>query len=471
MGKRYVCTDHNRLGSYCQECFEKQLKIDRLEEQVKSLEAKLKYREKKAAFPFGSSTPSSKIFTKPNSQVSDQKKQGGAKKGHKGNAGRHTFDSAEADEVIELSVEDSICSDCGGNLEEKSTDERCVIDAEVMKAIRVLYRCQTKRCQKCRCEKSRKPLVLPQSKYGNGLISNSAVMHYLEGVPLNKIEKMWGKDVVKGNLNKIFQKVAKKLEPLSEQFLEELRQKPVFHADETSWRTNGHSGYCWLFCSDEISIFRFENTRAATVVQQSLGQSPLPGVLVVDRYAAYNKAPCKIQYCFEHLKRKLKDLETEFSQEQEVKYFVKILLPKLQEAMKLRNKEISDEQYYQRAKALKEEILEIIHSEAQHLGIQAYQDVFRDNEQRLYHWVQDRRVPAENNKAERELRPTVIARKVSFGSQSEQGAKTRSVMMTVLHTVAKRLQEKTIRQWFIQLLETIAADPDADLSLLIPEPP
>ncbi|MBI3941357.1 MAG: transposase, partial [Acidobacteria bacterium] len=39
-----------------------------------------------------------------------------------------------------------------------------------------------------------------------------------------------------------------------------------------------------------------------------------------------------------------------------------------------------------------------------------------------------------DNRCERELRPTVIARKVSFGSQSEAGAKTREIMMSLLHT-------------------------------------
>ena len=64
---------------------------------------------------------------------------------------------------------------------------------------------------------------------------------------------------------------------------------------------------------------------------------------------------------------------------------------------------------------------------------------------RLYHWVLDRRVPAENNYVERELRPTVIARKVSFGSQSENGATTRSVLMTILHTAAKRLKNQSLQ--------------------------
>src|SRR5262249_58688177 len=57
---------------------------------------------------------------------------------------------------------------------------------------------------------------------------------------------------------------------------------------------------------------------------------------------------------------------------------------------------------------------------------------------RLYHWAEDRRIRAENNPAERDLRPTVIARKVSFGSQSDAGAHTRGLLMSVLHTLKKR---------------------------------
>lgn len=55
------------------------------------------------------------------------------------------------------------------------------------------------------------------------------------------------------------------------------------------------------------------------------------------------------------------------------------------------------------------------------------QDIFRSNRQRLCHWVENRDLPTDKNRAERELRPTVIARKTSFGSPSDAGAKTREV--------------------------------------------
>jgi hypothetical protein len=75
---------------------------------------------------------------------------------------------------------------------------------------------------------------------------------------------------------------------------------------------------------------------------------------------------------------------------------------------------------------------------AQHLGIRRLQEIFRANADRLYHGADDRRVPAEHNLAERDLRPTVIARNVRFGSQSDAGAHTRGIVMAVLHTLKKR---------------------------------
>jgi hypothetical protein len=56
--------------SYCPQCFEKQRKIDELEEELVLLKAKLRYQERtvKEGF-FGSSTPSSKIPVKANPDV------------------------------------------------------------------------------------------------------------------------------------------------------------------------------------------------------------------------------------------------------------------------------------------------------------------------------------------------------------------------------------------------------------------
>ena len=75
---------------------------------------------------------------------------------------------------------------------------------------------------------------------------------------------------------------------------------------------------------------------------------------------------------------------------------------------------------------------------AKHMGIRRIQDIFRQNDQRLFHWADSREVPADNNLAERDLRPSVIARKVSFGSVTDAGAHVRSTLTTVVTTLKKR---------------------------------
>lgn len=74
-------------------------------------------------------------------------------------------------------------------------------------------------------------------------------------------------------------------------------------------------------------------------------------------------------------------------------------------------------------------------------------------------------MPADNNRAERELRPTLIARKVSFGSQSDAGAKTREVLMSVVHTLAKRFADPEAH--FKAVLDRLAADPTQDAVTLL----
>jgi transposase len=174
------------------------------------------------------------------------------------------------------------------------------------------------------------------------------------------------------------------------------------------------------------------------VPQHVFGKSWLPGCLVVDCYGGYNKVPCAIQYCYSHLLREVQDLEKEFPEAAEVKAFVNTVAPRLVLAMRLPAQPLSDPEFARQAVALKAQIIALVEAPAHHLGIHLLQEIFRANADRLYHWPDDRRVPAENNLAERDLRPTVIARKVSFGSQSDAGAHTRGMLMSVLHTLKKR---------------------------------
>jgi hypothetical protein len=375
------------------------------------------------------------------------------------------FGEAEADEVVSLKMELESCPGCGGELESRGIDKRCIVDAVLTEAYKVIYECQLKRCKDCSKEVSRRPLVLPKSKYGNGLISNAVVMHYLEGIPVKQVAKLFG--VSHGALLHIFHKLAGYWEPVVKKLTEDYRNAPVKHADETGWRTDGKNGYAWLFCTPDMALFKFGETREGRVPREVLGTEP-KGTLVVDRYSGYNKVGCAIQYCYAHLLRDLQDIEKENPDHDEIKSFVATLAPLFAEGMGLRREAPTDETYYERASQIKMEMLTHCRAPSKHLAIPAFQNLILENEHRLFHWVVDRAIPPDNNCAERELRPTVIARKISFGSQSKRGANTRSVLMTILHTTAKRLENQSLRRWFHSTLEAISKDPTTDLTSLIP---
>ena len=92
--------------------------------------------------------------------------------------------------------------------------------------------------------------------------------------------------------------------------------------------------------------------------------------------------------------------------------------------------------YFVRAALIRRKIETIALAPARHPSVQGIQNIFRENAHRLWHWTEDPRVPAENNAAERAVRPLAIARKISHGSQSTRGRETRSVLMSILHTLS-----------------------------------
>ena len=190
------------------------------------------------------------------------------------------------------------------------------------------------------------------------------------------------------------------------------------------------------------------------------GTQRLRGILVVDRYNGYNQMPCLIQYCYAHLLREVQDLGREFPEVSEVSQFVASFAPLLAEAMKLRAQELPAAQYRRRGLELKVEIKALVHCPAQHPGIQKIQNIFRERATRLYHWAKSATIPADNNRAERELHPLVIARKISFGSQSEQGAQTREILMSVLHTLRKRTDN--VFDAFLRCLDALAENEKRD---------
>ena len=440
---------------YCEGCFKKQRRIDALEGEVKRLKDRLAYQERTAREGFfGSSTPSSKVPIKADTPEENQRKKGGAKQGHRGH-GRSAVEEKQADEIEEIAVA-CTCPDCGVKLEDKGVRKRTVIDCETVKVKKKIYRLARKKCPGCgRTFNAVAKDVLPKSLYSNRFLTHVATEHYLRGIPLGRLEEQMG--VNHGGLIAAMHRLAGIFSEVPQGLIKQYRVAAVKHADETGWRNDGKNGYAWLFANKKTSIYRFSGSRSAAIPKEIFGSDRLPGVLVVDRYNAYNKMPCEIQYCYAHLLREVQDLEKELPDNREIRAFAGCMAPLLSEAMGLRGVDIGKLEFKRRADRIKRKIIKAVKKEAKHPGIRRIQDIFRRNSARLYHWARDRDIPADNNLAERELRPLVIARKLSFGSQSDAGARTREILMTVLQTLKKQSDNPAAS--FQDVLEKLSVNP------------
>ena len=84
---------------------------------------------------------------------------------------------------------------------------------------------------------------------------------------------------------------------------------------------------------------------------------------------------------------------------------------------------------------------------------------------RFFQWVRNPEIEAENNLAERRLRPLVTARKVCSGSQSEKGLEVREILMSIIDTLSLRFSDPVAK--FSSVLDEIGRNKNADVDALL----
>ena len=97
--------------------------------------------------------------------------------------------------------------------------------------------------------------------------------------------------------------------------------------------------------------------------------------------------------------------------------------------------------------------------------LKGYFEYMSETRHRFFQRVDHPEIEAENNLAERRIRPLVVARKVCFGSQSEKGLKTRETLMSVIDTL-KLGHADPVRR-LSGVFDALARNRDADVGELL----
>ncbi len=238
--------------------------------------------------------------------------------------------------------------------------------------------------------------------------------------------------------------VRQQLQPQANQLKAEMQASTVVHGDETGWRENGQNGYAWAFVTDgplAVRYFEHDPSHSHLVAQRILG-ADWRGWLVTDFYAAYNLIPGRHQRCWSHLLRDLHALKEEQAANAEVVEWATAVRQLYDDAHiwlvahpapTLAERRTKYDDLFTRACRLGEQYALTY----EHPCCTLAKRVLRHQDE-LFQFVLVPGLPADNNLAERSIRPLVIIRKISGGSRSEEGTQTRLTLASLLHTWAAR---------------------------------
>lgn len=129
------------------------------------------------------------------------------------------------------------------------------------------------------------------ARYGDGFRAYVVVSKCADSMPLYRLAKQLsrlGIPIPRSTLTDLFHQVARVLAPLSERLLHLVAASEIVQADETSLKMQkpNKRGFVWTFLADNLIAYRFSGDRSADTPSQVLGASS--GTLVVDMYTGYN---------------------------------------------------------------------------------------------------------------------------------------------------------------------------------------
>ena len=280
------------------------------------------------------------------------------------------------------------------------------------------------------------------------------VLHYGRGIPQRKVPAvladLTGVQVTQGALAQDAVKRAKN-GPAKQRYEElrgSLKKEPVVHTDDTGFCIGAKPAQLMCFTTPDtaqdpgISVFQIRHQHRNEEVRELI-PADFKGTMVTDRGAAYDArvlAAVKKQKCLPHVLRNLaKALEQQTGAARD---FGTELTRLFKSALELRrtfdSAAISRPLFDVQAAALDRLI-------GQHLAChRRFTDL--DNRRlhnelgRHYHegsltrFLRDPSIATNNNLAERELRPAVVARKVSHCVKTETGARAHECLISVVRT-------------------------------------
>jgi transposase len=339
------------------------------------------------------------------------------------------------------------CKSCLMDLEDH---ERIVEDIVPAKVVVTCYHTRSGWCPSCRKQVESRALEqppaanIPHGQIGINALSTAMLLRITHRLPFRQVQRIFldlpNFSISPGAVADQVQRVARWLEGDYEQMILKLRCASVVHADETGWRTNGKNGWLWAIASSTDTLYHVDKSRGGKVIVDLLGKA-FGGTLVSDFYSAYSKINCKKQKCNCHLLRELVE-SAEESEAFKAGPFFNRAKRLIKQALRLKSRwdQLDDKTYTARACALEDKLDQLLQAgyDEPHAKRIAKRMTKHRKELTAFLWNKD--LAGTNNAAERALRPAVVARKISGGSRSDNGAQAWATLASLMRSAGQQGQ-------------------------------
>lgn len=256
------------------------------------------------------------------------------------------------------------------------------------------------------------------------------------------LAQVWGLRLSEGEVCALLDEAARAGQNAYDGLLNEARASPVIHVDETGWRQNGRNGFVWTVSTPTVRFFDYTPSRAGVVARRLVG-AEYEGVTVSDFYTAYDQLDGLHQRCWAHFLRDIHELRSQYPDDAGLAAWATAVqgLHRRAIAWDVEPAPHTPSQRDAARRTFERELLALCRAQpATSRQATLCKRVERYHPE-MFMFVADPAVPATNNAAERALRPLVIARKISGGTRSPNGSRTRMILQSLIATWELRAQD------------------------------
>ena len=440
--------------------------VHALEEQVGTLQAQLNQTSRNSSRPPSSDPPQPQRPSRPRG-----KRRRGGQLGHPGHT-RTLLPVEAVNEVVVIKPEE--CTQCHALLsgDDPKPWRHQVIEIPPITPVVTEYQWHQLACPACGAiTRAPWPAGVPSGTYGPRVQATVALCtgayRLSKRTTQQAMAEVFGVPMSVGTISQLEQATTAAVATPVEEARTYVHEQAVAHLDETSWRQGGKRAWLWVAVTSVVTVFVVRMSRGGHVARELLGET-FSGILVTDRYSAYNWYPVRWrQLCWAHLLRDFEAMRGRGGRSEEIG---DALLAQAHQMFtwwhRVREGTLKRSTFRSYMTPLRREVEWLLEAGSR-CGVPTTAGTCRDILKRceaLWTFVQVEGVEPTNNTAERSIRPGVLWRKGSFGTQSEEGSRFVESMMTVVSTLKQ--QQRNVFEYLTAACEA-ALRGEAAPSLLL----